>query len=86
MSAWPDDFAPSCRLRAVEADTQRHPRADENREKAATRWAQTLLRLGAQPPDVDDDAAWRRLASKMGERQGYVPSADTREMIHERRA
>jgi hypothetical protein len=63
---------------AAEAVTQ------ANRTKAADRWRDALRSADMKAPALDDDAAWKRLAVNMGERPGYVPSMDTRQLIHER--
>jgi hypothetical protein len=55
-----------------------------NRATAATRWVDNLKAADKPAPALDDDAAWATLARNMGERKGYTPSADTRQLIHER--
>lgn len=66
---------------------ERHPRADANRVAAADRIARDVTKLDIELPPGDGpehDAAWGALAQNLGERKGYVPSADTRQLIRER--
>ncbi len=66
---------------------QRHPKADAARERAADRIAHAMRKTGLRAPDASDDAAWAALARNLGtERARYVPSLDTRQLIHERLA
>lgn len=70
----------------LQASLDRHPKADENRVQAADRWAQNLKQLNVPAPAPGDDAAWANLSRSLGERAGYVPAPDTRQMIRERLA
>lgn len=66
---------------------QRHPRADANRVAAADRIARDVTKLEIELPPGDGpehDAAWGALAQNLGERKGYTPSADTRQLVRER--
>lgn len=55
-----------------------------NRATAATRWVDNLKSADMAAPALDDEESWARLARNMGERKSYTPSADTRQLIHER--
>ena len=63
---------------------EKHPAHLANRVTAADRWASTLKAVGVVPPPVADAAAWTKLARGLGERKGYTPHLDTRQMIMER--